>query len=306
MTRKPPAIIFVPGIRPKPPADLHAAQLRRCLTAGVLQAQESPEAAESLAAALRLVGWSLGFYGEHGDISVDLAGVERLLAGQDSVAADSQEARSLARRITGVLYAISDRFPVLTDIFATRRMETRVAEMHRYFFDRDGKATAARLMVADALQVAWDNGQQVLLIGHSFGSVIAYDTLWELCRLQGNPGKVDLFVTMGSPLTMNYIRKRLKGAHRPLEERYPVNINHWVNMAALGEVTALDRKLSDCFAEMVRLGFISSIDDNMTLVNQFHGPNGLNVHKCYGYLASPVVGQLLSEWSDRVSAVDNL
>jgi len=306
MTRKPPAIIFVPGIRPKPPADLHAAQLRRCLTAGVLQAQGSPEAAESLAAALRLVGWSLGFYGAHGDISVDLAGIERLLAGQDSVAADSQEALSLARRITGALYAISDRFPVLTDIFATRRMETRVEEMHRYFFDRDGKATAARLMVADALQVAWDNGQKVLLIGHSFGSVIAYDTLWELGRLQGNPGKVDLYVTMGSPLTMNYIRKRLKGAHRPLEERYPVNINRWINLAALGEVTALDRKLSACFAEMVRLGLTSSIDDNMTLVNQFHGPDGLNVHKCYGYFASPVVGQLLSEWSDRVSAVDNL
>jgi hypothetical protein len=297
MTHKPPAIIFVPGIRPKPPAELHSAQLQRCLFAGVLQAQGSPEAAESLAAAFRLVGWSRGFYGEHGDISVDQPGIERLLVGQDSLSADRQEALSLGRRITGALYAISDRFPILTDIFATRRMETRVAEMHQYFFDRDGKATAARLMVANALQVAWDNGQKVLLIGHSFGSVIACDTLWELSRLQGNPGKVDLFLTMGSPLTMSYIRRRLKGAHSSQAERYPANIHRWLNLAALGEVTALDRKLSDCFGEMTRLGLVESIDDDLTLVNQFHGPDGLNVHKCYGYFASPVVGRLLLEWS---------
>jgi hypothetical protein len=137
-----------------------------------------------------------------------------------------------------------------------------------------------------------------VLIGHSFGSVIAYDTLWELCHLQSNPGKVDLFVTMGSPLTMNYIRQRLKGAQRSGAERYPTNIKRWINLAALGEVTALDRKLYRCFAEMIKLGLVPAIEDNLELINQFHGPDGLNVHKCYGYFASPMVGQLLLEWSE--------
>jgi len=296
MTQKSPAIIFVPGIRAKPPAELHAAQLRRCLTAGVLHAEGIAEDTESLAAAFHLVGWSLGFYGEHGDIAVDQPGIDRLLAGQDSLAADSQEARSLGRRINGVLYALSDRFPILTDIFATQRMQSRVAEMHRYFSDQDGKASAARLMVAEALRLAWGNGQRVVLIGHSFGSVIAYDTLWELCHMQGNPGKVDLFLTMGSPLTMNYIRRRIKGANRPPQDRYPANIGRWVNLAALGEVTAQNRKLADCFAPMLQLGLVDSITDDLTLVNQFHGPDGLNVHKCYGYFASPVVGKLLLDW----------
>lgn len=295
MTQKPLAVIFVPGIRPKPPAELHAAQLRRCLSAGVLQADGSQPDADQLAAAFRLIGWSFGFYGEQGDISVDLPGIERLLAGQDSLAADRKEARSLGRRINGVFYALSDRFPVLTDIFATRRMETRVAEMHRYFYDQDGEATAARLMVADALQNAWDHGQRVVLIGHSFGSVIAYDTLWELGHLQDNPGKVDLFLTMGSPLTMNYIRRHLKGADRLSEDRYPATINRWINVAAMGEVTALGRKLSDCFAPMLQLGLVESIVDDLALVNQFHGPDRLNVHKCYGYFASPVVGRILLE-----------
>lgn len=297
MTRKPPAIIFVPGIRPKPPAESHAAQLRRCLAAGVQRANGSAEEAESLAAAFHLVGWSLGFYGEHADIAIDQPGIERLLAGRDSLAADKQEARSLGRRINGVLYALSDRFPMLTDFFATPRMQSRVADMHSYFHDQDGKATAARLMVAEALRVAWDNGQRVVLIGHSFGSVIAYDTLWELCHMQANPGKVDLFLTMGSPLTMNYIRRRVKGASRPPQDRYPTNIGQWVNLAALGEVTAQGRKLAACFVEMLQLGLVESIADDLALINQFHGPDGLNVHKCYGYFASPMLGQLLLDCS---------
>jgi hypothetical protein len=298
MTEKPPAIIFVPGIRPKPDAELHAAQLRRCLSAGVQRAGGSAAAAESLAAAFNLIGWSRGFYGGHSDISIDLPGIERLLAGQDSVAMDIREARSIERRVTSVMYALSDRFPILSNLFGTRRMQSRVAEMHEYFSDDGGKASIARQMVADALQEAWSNGQQVLLVGHSFGSVIAYDTLWELCRVHKIPDKVDLFLTMGSPLTMGYIRQRLKGAERPVAERYPANISRWVNLAAIGEVTALGRKLSDCFAEMIELGLVPSIEDNLELINQFHGPDGLNVHKCYGYFASPLVGELLLERFD--------
>ena len=290
------AIIFVPGIRPKPPAEQQAEQLRRCLHSGVVAAGGSTELAGDMADAFRLVGWSHDFYGLDADIQPDLQGIERLLAGGGSLAADSQEALSMGSRITSSLYAIADRFPFLTSVFATRRMETRVDEMHRYFDDQEGKGTAARLKVADALQVAWDNGQRVMLIGHSFGSVIAYDTLWDLSRMQGNPGRVDLFMSMGSPLTMRYIRGHLKGAHGSLAERFPANIDRWLNLAALGEVTALDRKLSDCFAPMVKQGLLASIEDNLSLINQFRGPNGLNVHKCYGYFASPVVGELLGNW----------
>jgi hypothetical protein len=293
MTERRTAIIFVPGIRPKPPAELHTEQLGRCLYLGVKRAGGSSEVAEQLAAGFKVVGWSQQFYGEHADIAVDLPGIERLLADQGSAAEDAREARSLGQRTGSVLYALADRFPLLTNMFATRRMETRLQEMNRYFADLDGNATAARAMVAEALQIAWNNGERTVLIGHSFGSVIAYDTLWELCRLEGNPGMVDMFVTMGSPLTMSYIRERLKGAHAQLDERFPVNIRHWVNLAALGEATAQDRKLADCFAQMISSGAVGQISDNLELLNQYRGPDGLNVHKCYGYLASPLTGALL-------------
>jgi len=157
-------------------------------------------------------------------------------------------------------------------------------------------------MVAEALQSAWDRGSPVILVGHSFGSVIAWDTLWELSRLEGNPGNVDLFLTMGSPLTMQYIRGQLKGARQSRAERYPENISRWINVAAVGEVTALGRKMSNLFGDMVTLGLTESISDNLETVNQFHGPFGLNPHKCYGYMASQEVAQiLLAEFSRGAS-----
>ena len=296
MSRPDLAIIFVPGIRPKPPAEEQARQLRRCLVAGALRAGASGPEAAALADAFSLVGWSLQFYGEHAEIAPDMPGIEQLVLGGGSLDADRDEALSLDARVTAGLYALGDRFPVLTSLFSTRRMQTRVAEIHRYFHDPNGTARAARLMVADALQNAWDHGQRVMLIGHSFGSVIAYDTLWELSHIDSRPGAVDTLVTMGSPLTMGYIRKHLKGSAHALASRYPTSIGRWVNLAAVGEVTALDRRLADYFAPMAEHGFVGSIEDDLGLVNQFRGPDGLNVHKCYGYMASPTVAELLLAW----------
>jgi hypothetical protein len=291
------AIIFVPGIRPKPPAEQQAAQLRRCLAAAVRKAGGDETLSASLADVFQLIGWSRQFYGAHKDIAPDLPGIERLLTAQNSREDDAREVLSLGNRMTAAMYALGDRFPLLTTLFATPRMASRVEEMHRYIHDHDAKATIARAMVAAALQTAWSKNQRVLLIGHSFGSVIAYDTLWELSRQQACPGKVDVFLSMGSPLTMRYIRARLKGADEVGEQRYPANIHRWLNLAAIGEVTALDRKMSDYFGAMITMGLLQSIDDDLELINQFRGPNGLNVHKCYGYMASEEVGRVLCDWA---------
>jgi hypothetical protein len=184
---------------------------------------------------------------------------------------------------------------VLGSTFSTRRMQTRVQEIKRYFDDVDGEASAIRAQVAEAIKQAWANNQRLLLIGHSFGSVIAYDTLWELSH-SGTQERVDMFLTMGSPLTMSYIRQHLKGAQLSESERYPACISRWINLTAIGEVTSLDRKLSHCFARMLNLGLLESIEDDLELINQFHGPEGLNAHKCYGYIASRKVSRLLLDW----------
>jgi hypothetical protein len=40
---------------------------------------------------------------------------------------------------------------------------------------------------------------------------------------------------------------------------------------------------------MQTLGLIESIQDNLGILNQYREPDGLNVHKCYGYLACPTI-----------------
>jgi len=251
--------------------------------------------AQKLSAALDIVGWSYDFYGVHKEIDEDLPGIERLLRAEDSEQQAYQEARSWARRINGWLYALADYFPILGSTFSTRRMQTRVEEIQRYFADESGAATRAREMLADAIRSAWQKNERLLVIGHSFGSVIAYDTLWELSR-EDDCRPLETFISMGSPLTMRFINSHLKGARKQSAERYPTCIKRWVNLAAVGEVTALDRRLSHRFAPMLRLGLIDAIEDDLTLINLFYDEDYLNVHKCYGYMASREFNRWLLAW----------
>ena len=125
------AIVFVPGIRAKPRPEEHGAQLRRCVSAGVLKAGASPEEAAEIAESFDLVGWSHEFYGEHADISFDLPGIERLLADADSAAVDKAEASSLGRKILQFMYTLVELWPFLARHFSTGRMKSRVAEIDK-------------------------------------------------------------------------------------------------------------------------------------------------------------------------------
>ena len=56
-------------------------------------------------------------------------------------------------------------------------------EATRYLKNRDGVGAEVRAAVRATLETAWRDGERVLLLGHSLGSVIAYDTLWELTHV---------------------------------------------------------------------------------------------------------------------------
>jgi hypothetical protein len=129
------------------------------------------------------------------------------------------------------------------------------------------------------------------------GSVIAYDTLWELSHApQPSTGRVDTFITLGSPLATHFIRRALHGATARGRARYPTNVRHWSNFSAQGDVTALHPRLTPFFREMRELGLIESMDDHVGLENHYRGSVGLNVHEIYGYLANPQVATAIGDW----------
>ncbi len=145
------------------------------------------------------------------------------------------------------------------------------------------------------LRAAAEAARPVLLLAHSMGCVIAFDTLWEMTHRDRDARKIDLLVTMGSPLGQRFLQRRILGASRTGAERYPHNIRCWVNLAAVGDLTAIDPTLADDFAEMIRRGLVDSIEDR-ELQNYFRLAGELNVHAEYGYLVNAVTARVVAEW----------
>lgn len=295
-----PRIIFVPGLNPKPPPATFRAQLTRVLTAGLSRTR--PRAAEWLAAhgeAFVLVAWTHLFYGAYRDITVDLPGIEQLLARDAPSEADIRELRSWQRRALRYLHLVGDAVPLLGRTFAPATTRLLLHEANRYLKNRDGVGAAVRGVLRDTLQAAWRDGDSVLLIGHSLGSVIAYDTLWELTHVHPSPGAVDLLVTIGSPLGTRFVQRSLQGTAARGAARYPHNVRRWVNLTARGDSTALKARLKPFYREMLDLELVGSIEDFVEFDNAFRTTLGLNAHDAYAYLAQRTLGEVVGDWLER-------
>jgi hypothetical protein len=169
-------------------------------------------------------------------------------------------------------------------------------EIDRYFNNGDGVARNIRDLLKRTLRPLLDQHRDVLLIGHSLGSVIAYDALWELTHEDGVAAKLD-FLTLGSPMGMHYIRRRLLGMNGNGAKSYPGLIRRWINFSAEGDVAALNQHLKECFQPMLQLGLVESIEDHCHgIYNFFRNDEGLNCHRSYGYLVSPAVGSVIADW----------
>jgi hypothetical protein len=297
----PARIIFVPGLNPKPPPDVYRPQLLRVIAGALARAR--PRAAEWLAAheqAFVLVAWTYLFHGAHRDVTVDLPGIEKLLRQTEPSQADLRELASWRRKVMRYLHLVGDAWPVAGRVFAPANTRRLMHEANRYLKNRDGVGAEVRRALRETLEAAWADGAEVFLIGHSLGSVIAYDTLWELTHVLRSPGKVGVLMTLGSPLATRFVQRNVQGARAHGVARYPHNVRRWVNLTARGDTTALRRRLKPLYREMLDLGLVDSIEDFGAFDNFFHGELGLNAHEAYGYLAQPVIAELLGDWLERL------
>ncbi|NUP81567.1 MAG: hypothetical protein HOV96_28915 [Nonomuraea sp.] len=96
-----------------------------------------------------------------------------------------------------------------------------------------------------------------VVIAHSLGSVVAYETLW------ANPDlPVDLLITLGSPLGMrNVVFERLLPAPVDGRGERPKNVARWVNIADKDDIAAIPAALRASFTgvdveELVNLDWI--------------------------------------------------
>ena len=111
-----------------------------------------------------------------------------------------------------------------------------------------------------------------VVIGHSLGSVIAYEAL---CAA---PNKVVSFVTVGSPLGIrNVIFDRL--TPRPSAAGtgvWPNGVRFWTNIADRGDIVALQKRLAPLFGTQIKDVLVD---------------NGADAHKGERYLTTRVAGE---------------
>lgn len=291
-----PLILFVPGLKSKPPAGIHKQELWKCLVEGVRRADaDTARDLRECTDAFDIAGWNYDFYGEHRDIAQDRKGIDGVLQQQEATRRDIADATTFDRRALRWLYLAADRLPFLIPQVADENLELHLRDLRRYVKNVDDIAEATRRLVKLPLRAAYQSGRPILLVGHSMGSVIAYDTLWQMSRDSREEPEVDLLLTMGSPLGQCTIQRCLLGSGATGAARYPDNIRRWANIAAVGELTALDMQLANDYGEMMKLGLVESIAD-YEVYNYFRYDGELNVHAEYGYLVNEVTGQVIADW----------
>lgn len=291
-------IIFVPGKNPKPNPEEHKFQLWRCLLRGV--EKSDPEIARELGQhpdLFQLASWNYLYYHHYKSMDADLPWIEHLLTRDGASKEEQEQIRSWRMRLGRVMYWIADYFPFLINLAPDPAVKATIAETRRYFENTRDIACRVRNVLKEIIKADWKEKRKILLVGHSMGSIISYDSLWELGREEGYQGKIDMFLTLGCPLGMRFVQHRLVDAGVDASIRYPDNIGRWINIASMGDLTALDPYIAGDFEDMVNRGLTESIrDEHRDVYNYFVSTKGLNVHRSYGYLVNEKVGAAIADW----------
>ncbi len=187
--------------------------------------------------------------------------------------------------------------------FAVERIiKNRVPDLWGYLRTRvHGSPMRARLQ--QVLIRALLDGDRIVLLTHSLGCMVAYDTLWKLSHMseyevvRQASGRVVHWLTMGSPLSSEWVRENLYDANEPEAAKLPRIIERsWTNIAAEDDPISFDATIEDDFA---------ALEDEITLedihiYNPFVAqPRGeprlvLDPHAELGYLAHPETARIVS------------
>ncbi|WGV99153.1 hypothetical protein QF117_14485 [Vibrio sp. YMD68] len=201
--------------------------------------------------------------------------------------------------------ALADMFSsVLNRLKAAEPIITLVApDMAHYWYEDSyfGSDVRYRLMVE--LREALDNQDDVMIVSHSLGTMISYDVLWKLSHyseyrgVYGAKKKVDLLVTLGSPLGDESVKDRLKGSRLKGFRKYPLNIHRWINISAEDDFISHDSKIKNDFEEMLKLGLVpGGMKDIYPIYNLNVRNRQSNPHGSIGYLINPKFIAVLDEW----------
>ena len=158
----------------------------------------------------------------------------------------------------------------------------------------DGRKANELIKERLAVKLMAHRDDDIMLISHSMGSVIAFDVLTGL-----SPDiRINTFITIGSPLGFPFIISKIASGqkHEGNHTSHVITpgsiLKHWYNYSDILDKVAFNYKLSDDFSEN---GFgVKPVD--FIVVNNYEVNGIRNPHKSYGYLRTPEFANILNEF----------
>ena len=129
--------------------------------------------------------------------------------------------------------------------------------------------------------------QRILILGHSMGSVIAYEALRSLEKRYDRP-LVEHLIGLGSPMGFPFLTRELELRHET--NRMPNTVHRWTNFTDRRDLAAIDVHLRDDFGPNDRG---DQVKDDLVINSYLCPRRRSNTHKAYGYLRAPEVSQLI-------------
>ena len=184
----------------------------------------------------------------------------------------------------------------LTDLFLSRAMPEVVA----YWDTASSYHREVSQRMIDTLLPPLKRGDDIMLIAHCLGSVIAFDALWEISRGRSVDqnvvvSKLGALITLGSPLGDEFVKSRLAGSAAVGERKFLNNVISWSNVAAEDDYTCHDETVANDFRAMLDKRLISRITD-YRIYNLAVRYGRSNPHNALGYLIHPRIAKLVSDW----------
>lgn len=179
------------------------------------------------------------------------------------------------------------------------------ADMGAYLTDHTiGSLVRDRLQAP--LRRALLKGDDICLISHSMGCMVAYDVLWKFSRLseyrkiQDSGNRVTQWLTLGCPLGEAGVKANLLDAksygHRTHTDKHPTKIiRTWANVAAKDDFISHDATMRSDYRDMRKFDMLDDIQDRK-IYNCYAEDGKSNPHKLYGYLANPACAGLVADW----------
>jgi hypothetical protein len=197
---------------------------------------------------------------------------------------------------------LADAGSVLTSpIGLSEFLITTVAEDLREYWNFDSEfGSLVRGRMSDPLKQAMNRDDEILVVSHSLGTMVAYDTFWKFShtseyRRRYSSKRIDLWLTLGSPLPDTTVKRNLKGARAAGLRRYPHNVKRWINVAAEDDYISHDSTVANDFRKMRNLKPATRIVDRK-IYNLAVRRGKSNPHHGCGYLVHPAVVACVADW----------